>query len=102
MKRLYRSKSDVMIAGVCSGIAEYLSVDPTAVRLAFVLMFFLGGSGLWIYLVLWIIMPLEPSAPSDSIDVQEKQPPAKPKKVATPKPPEPKEPQQEEKPPETK
>jgi len=59
MKRLYRNRDDEMIAGVCSGIAEYLGVDPTAIRLAFVLFAFLGGSGVPIYLVLWIIMPVK-------------------------------------------
>ena len=72
MKRLYRSKTDVMIGGVCSGIAKYFDVDPTAVRLAFVLLLLAGGGGLWIYLVLWIIMPLEPQEPEDVVDAAEK------------------------------
>lgn len=86
MKRLFRSKSDVMIAGVCSGIAKFMEVDPTAVRLAFVLLLFVGGGGLWIYLVLWIIMPLEPTEPADSVDVKEKAEPVEKKKVEAPKP----------------
>jgi len=49
-----------MIAGVCSGIAQYLDVDPTIIRLLFVLFAFMGGGGLWIYLVLWFIMPEKP------------------------------------------
>ncbi len=64
MKRLYRNKSDVMIAGVCSGLAKYFDVDPTAIRLAFVLLLFVGLGGLWIYLVLWIITPLDPGQES--------------------------------------
>ena len=72
MKRLYRSNTDVMIGGVCSGIAKYFDVDPTAVRLAFVLLLFAGGGGLWIYLVLWIIMPQEPQESEDVVDVVEK------------------------------
>ena len=42
MKRLYRSKSDAMIAGICSGLAKYLEVDPTVIRLAFVLLLVLA------------------------------------------------------------
>jgi phage shock protein C len=59
-KRLYRSNNDKMIAGVCSGLAQYLVVDPTIVRLIFLLLFFLGGAALPIYLILWIITPIEP------------------------------------------
>ena len=85
MKRLYRNKSDVMIAGVCSGLGKYLDVDPTAIRLAFVLLLFVGLGGLWIYLVLWIIMPVGPEQGNDVIEVEpEKKTPA-PKKVAAPK-----------------
>lgn len=62
MKRLYRNKSNEMIAGVCSGIADYLDVDTTIIRLIFVLFAFLGGGGVWIYIVLWIIMPERPAA----------------------------------------
>ena len=85
MKRLYRNKSDVMIAGVCSGLGKYLDVDPTAIRLAFVLLLFVGFGGLWIYLVLWIIMPMDPEQGNDIKEVKlEKENPA-PKKVAAPK-----------------
>ena len=85
MKRLYRNKSDVMIAGVCSGLGKYLDVDPTAIRLAFVLLLFVGFGGLWIYLVLWIIMPFDSEQGNDIKEVKlEKKTPA-PKKVAAPK-----------------
>ena len=70
MKRLYRNKSDVMIAGVCSGLAKYFDVDPTAIRLAFVLLLFVGFGGLWVYLVLWIIMPLDPGQESGVVEVK--------------------------------
>lgn len=85
MKRLYRNKSDVMIAGVCSGLGEYLDVDPTAVRLAFVLLLFAGFSGLWIYLVLWIIIPEKPKQENVIIDVKEEKKTPAPKKAAVPK-----------------
>ena len=58
-KRLTRS-SDRMIAGVCGGIAEYLGWDPTAVRVAWVLLtFFTVFSGGVVYLILWLVMPEE-------------------------------------------
>lgn len=56
-KRLTRSTDDRMIAGVAAGIAEYLNLDPTLVRLIFVLLFFMGGNGVLIYLILWLVMP---------------------------------------------
>ena len=60
-KKLYRSRSDKMVAGVCGGLGHYLSLDPTLLRLIFALMVVFGvGSGLLIYLVLMIVVPLEP------------------------------------------
>jgi phage shock protein C len=60
VKRLYRSKDEKMIAGVCGGLAKFMGLDPTVVRLIFVLLFFAPPSGVLIYLVLWLITPLEP------------------------------------------
>jgi phage shock protein PspC (stress-responsive transcriptional regulator) len=62
-KRLYRSNEDRMFAGVCGGIAEYLEVDPTLVRLVFVALTLLGGPGIIIYLVLMFIVPEHPRLP---------------------------------------
>ena len=58
-KRLYRSGRNAMIAGVCGGLAEYFNIDPTLVRLAFVLLAFATGffPALLLYLILWIIVP---------------------------------------------
>jgi phage shock protein C len=56
-KRLYRSQQHKMIAGVCGGIAEYFDVDPTLVRLAWVLFGFAAGSGILAYVIAWIIVP---------------------------------------------
>lgn len=67
MKRLYRSRTDVMLGGVCGGLAKYLNVDPAVIRLVFVLLLFLGGGGFWIYLVLWIITPLEPLPQTNTV-----------------------------------
>jgi phage shock protein C len=60
-KRLYRSRSDKMIAGVCGGLADYLGIDSTIVRLVFVALFLIGvGSPGLAYLVLWLVMREEP------------------------------------------
>ncbi len=56
-KRLMRSTTDKMLAGVAGGLAEYLGVDATLVRLAFVILALAGGPGLLIYLILWFVMP---------------------------------------------
>ena len=64
-KKLYRNTSNKMIAGVCSGLAEYLNIDPTIVRLIWALIA-LSGAGLVAYLVAAIIIP---EKPSDIIDV---------------------------------
>ncbi len=57
VKKLYRNPKDKVIGGVSSGLASYFGVDPIAVRLVFVLILLLGGSGFIIYLILWIITP---------------------------------------------
>ena len=59
-KRLYRSRRDLMICGVCGGIAEYFDIDPTIVRLIAVVLIFGWGSGLLAYLVGAIIIPKNP------------------------------------------
>jgi len=59
-KPLTRSKSNCMIAGVCAGLAEYLDIDPTVVRLIFILLFFVTGPGILLaYLIMAIIIPQE-------------------------------------------
>lgn len=55
-KRLTRS-SNKMVAGVCAGLADYLGIDPTLMRIAYVLMIFFAGFGILFYLILWLIMP---------------------------------------------
>ena len=64
-KKLYRSKKDHMIAGVCGGIAEYFDVDSTLVRLLVVLFAILGGSGILFYIISWIIIPKKSEQVSD-------------------------------------
>ena len=56
-KRLYRCEDDVKICGVCSGIAEYFNVDPTLIRLGWVLFSLCGGSGVLAYIIAALIMP---------------------------------------------
>jgi len=59
--KLYRSKKDCVIGGVCGGIAEYFDIDTTLVRLLAVLVFFFGGSGIIAYIIGWIIIPQNPN-----------------------------------------
>ncbi|TVR29726.1 MAG: PspC domain-containing protein [Spirochaetaceae bacterium] len=56
-RRLTLSKSDRVIAGVCGGIARYLKVDPTLVRIVAVFFFLAAGSGILAYIIAWIMMP---------------------------------------------
>jgi phage shock protein C len=59
-RKLYRSKTNRKLAGVCGGLAQYFNVDATLIRVLFVLLAVLGGSGLVLYLAMWIIVPKEP------------------------------------------
>jgi phage shock protein C len=59
-KKLYRSRNDRMIAGVCGGLAEYFNIDSTWVRLLFIILFLLGGSALLVYVIMWLIVPNAP------------------------------------------
>lgn len=59
-KKLYKSSTTRMLAGVCGGIAEYLEVDPTLIRLAWVAFCILGGSGVLFYILAAIIIPDAP------------------------------------------
>lgn len=56
-RKLYRSRNDSRIAGVCGGLGEYLDIDPTLVRLIFVLLALTGGHGVLLYIILWLIVP---------------------------------------------
>ena len=61
VKRLYRSRKDRMIGGVCGGLAEYMSIDPTLVRLLFVLGMIAVGGTFWAYIIMMVIVPEEPA-----------------------------------------
>lgn len=56
-KRFYRNVDEKVFGGVCSGIAAYFDFDPIWLRLAFALSFFFAGTGLILYLILWLIIP---------------------------------------------
>jgi phage shock protein PspC (stress-responsive transcriptional regulator) len=80
-KKLYRSRRDRRVAGVCGGIAEYLGVDPTWVRVAFLLATLAGGPGVLIYIVLWMVMPEQAEVQSDLDEgVPDQDVPEKPKR----------------------
>lgn len=56
-KQLYKSKNNKIIAGVAGGIAEYLEIDPIIIRILFIILAFINGSGILLYILLMIIMP---------------------------------------------
>ncbi len=60
-RRLYRCRHDRQLAGVASGMAEYLGLDPTVVRILWILSVFFGGFTILLYIVLAFVMPLEPT-----------------------------------------
>ncbi|RYY94288.1 MAG: PspC domain-containing protein, partial [Chitinophagaceae bacterium] len=60
--RLYRDTNDKILGGVCSGIANYFSIDPAIVRIILVLLVFGAGTGIFLYLLLWIFLPKRPLA----------------------------------------
>lgn len=73
MKKLYRSRKDAMVAGVCGGIAEYAGIDSAIVRLIFAVMVMAGGIGVLAYFLAWVIVPEGSNDGSfDSTDSQTK------------------------------
>ena len=58
-KKLLRSKVNRMLAGVCGGVAAYFNVDPTLVRVIYVILTFAGAAGLLLYLIMWLLIPEE-------------------------------------------
>jgi phage shock protein PspC (stress-responsive transcriptional regulator) len=57
VRKFYRDAEGKRIAGVCSGLALYLNIDATLIRIIFLVTFICGSAGFWIYLVLWIVAP---------------------------------------------
>jgi phage shock protein PspC (stress-responsive transcriptional regulator) len=58
-RKLYRSRTNRKLAGVCGGLAQYSNIDATLIRVLFVVLALLGGPGLVIYLLMWILVPEE-------------------------------------------
>jgi phage shock protein C len=68
MKKLYRSRTDKKIAGVCGGLANYFNVDATVIRIVFIILLLPGGfPGLLPYLIFWIFVPLQPERNADTV-----------------------------------
>ena len=61
-RKLYRSRSDRAIAGICGGLADYLRVDPLVIRLLTLFLILFGGLSIWIYITLWLVVPEEPQS----------------------------------------
>ena len=59
-RKLYRSKTNRQVAGVCGGLAERFNVDPTLMRVLFIVLAIFGGAGIVLYIAMWIIVPKEP------------------------------------------
>jgi phage shock protein C len=70
--KLVRSRTERKIAGVCGGLANHFRVDPLLIRLIFVLFFFAGGCAFFVYIILWLLVPLEPKDDSKTVTVIEK------------------------------
>ena len=63
-KKLYRSRQDRIIAGICGGLGQYLGIDPTIIRVLFVLFSLPGaGTGIILYALMWVAIPREPEVP---------------------------------------
>jgi phage shock protein C len=66
-KKLYRSRTNRKLWGVCGGLAQYFNIDPTLIRVLFVISLFIGSLGFWVYIVMAIIVPLEPQRPDNVV-----------------------------------
>jgi phage shock protein C len=71
VKKLYRSNDQRLLGGVCGGLGEYFNTDPTIVRLLFVAFALLAGGGVLLYLILWLLIPQEPTAEIPEAPVEE-------------------------------
>lgn len=66
-KKIYRSRTNSMIAGVCGGLGEYLNVDPTILRVVAVLLIFADGIGVLAYLIGWVVIPRRPEMEAEVV-----------------------------------
>ena len=71
VSRLYRSNTELKVAGVCGGLGQYLQVDPTLVRLFFVFLAFYNLLGVWVYVVLALIVPKAPEGEGENVAIND-------------------------------
>jgi phage shock protein C len=83
-KKLYRSRVDCKIAGVCGGLGEYFNVDPTLIRIIAILLIFADGVGLLAYIVAWIAMPKWPIGETEVINADRSLPDRRPPSLLWP------------------
>lgn len=74
VKKLYRSRTDSKVAGVCGGIAEYFSIDSSLVRLGLIIFMLLGGSGILAYIICAVVIPRAPEYIDKTIDMPPQEP----------------------------
>lgn len=63
VRRLYRSRMSKMVGGVCGGLSDYFQIDPSIMRIGWVVFTMLGGAGLLAYIICWLVIPEEPWIP---------------------------------------
>lgn len=73
-ERLYRSRNERLITGLCGGIGVYFKVDPIIIRAIFLALAFIGGGGVLLYIILAIVVPVEPDASVDTAAVTPESP----------------------------
>ena len=59
-RHLYRSREECIIAGVCGGLADYFGLDVSKLRVALLLLILFGGLSIWVYIILWLVVPQNP------------------------------------------
>ena len=59
-RHLYRSRKERIIAGICGGLADYFGLDVSKLRVALLIMILLGGLSIWVYIILWLVVPQDP------------------------------------------
>ena len=69
-KKLYRSETNRWLLGVCGGLGEYFDLDPTLIRVLFIVFALVFGGGFLLYLILWIIIPMKPPEIETSEDAE--------------------------------
>jgi phage shock protein C len=72
-KRLTKSSTDFVLAGVCGGLGKYFGIDPVLFRIGFIILTFAGGGGFWIYLILFLIMPEDPNRQQSNLEARAQQ-----------------------------